>query len=209
MPLSFVSLTYLTPPFRLTGHIALFSRAVFTSVGGLDGLETQIDDDFELARRLREHGWLAVQTPAVYDINNDLPTARAYHRLLTRWFILPGQSMLPQLPPWQKTVATLSSGPALVIPGVLAMVGLGTRRQSAWLAFGVTLALFGGVYAATERRYLQKRTPLRGWLWLPVAACVTPLHALSALFGRKRVEWRGQTLAIARDGSFEVVECDT
>jgi len=76
MLLSFVALTYLAEPFRITGHIAAFRRDIFLDVGGLDGLEQHIDDDFEMARRLRAHGLRSVQTP--------LPSIVALLALMTR-----------------------------------------------------------------------------------------------------------------------------
>ena len=76
MLLSFVSLSYLCQPFRITGHMAAYHRESFNAVGGLDGLEQHIDDDFELARRLRRHGLRSVQTPLIYDIDNDLCSAK-------------------------------------------------------------------------------------------------------------------------------------
>lgn len=206
MPLSFVALTYLTEPFRITGHIAAYDRAAFEEAGGLNDLERQIDDDFALARRLAAHGYRAIQTPVVYDIANALPNARALHRQIVRWFVLPRQSMLSQLNARQRAAAALSSGPALVIPGVLATLAITTRKRSAWGALGATLGAFAAGFALTERRYLGGRMPWHRWLLLPIIAIVTPLHALMAtLLARDRVVWRGQRLRVRRDGTFDVL----
>lgn len=202
---SFIALAYLTNPFRITGHIALFRRDAFTQAGGLNGMEQQIDDDFELARRLQHHGYRAVQAPVVYDISNDLPSLRAYHRQLTRWFVLPGQSMFPSLTPRQRNIAFLTAGPALVIPPTLLILALLGRRRSSWSALAVTLGTFGASYAITERRYLHGRMPSRRWPLLPILALLTPAHALATMASRNEVEWRGQRLRITRDGRYEVL----
>src|SRR5262249_35922623 len=62
MLLNFVALPYLTQPFRITGHFVAFFRKHLKEVGELTGLEHSIDDDFELARRLRARGLRCVQT---------------------------------------------------------------------------------------------------------------------------------------------------
>jgi ceramide glucosyltransferase len=206
MSLSFVALAYLTDPFRITGHIAAFDRAALEASGGLDGLERHIDDDFALARRLGTHGYRAIQTPVVYTIANAMPTARTLHRQIVRWFVLPRQSMLPQLTARERAASVLASGPALVIPGMLTALAIATRRRAVWGALGATVGTFAAGYALTERRYLGGRMPWHRWLLLPVVAIFTPLHALAAtVLARDRVVWRGQRLRVRRDGTFDVL----
>src|SRR5260370_8400150 len=125
MLLSFVVLTYLVEPFRITGHIAAFRRDIFLEVGGLDGLEQHIDDDFEMARRLRAHGLRSVQTPLVYDIDNELLSPAAYHPQLKRWFVLPRQAMIPPLSPCDPVCTFLTSS-ALPLPSIVALLALMT-----------------------------------------------------------------------------------
>ncbi len=175
MLLSFVALTYLCDPFRITGHIVAFHRASFMDVGGLDGLEQHIDDDFEMARRLRVRGLRSVQTPLVYDIDNELLSSAAYEAQLKRWFVMPRQAMMPSLSPWQCVVATLTSG-ALPLPSIVALLALLTLRRSAFISLGTSLSIFGIVYAIGEARYLKGRTPLARWPLLVLVALLTPLQ---------------------------------
>lgn len=206
MPLSFVALAYLTDPFRITGQVAAFPRATFAAVGGLEGLDAQLDDDFALAQRLAAHGLRAVQAPVVYAIDNPLPTARAFQRQLRRWFVLPRQAMLPHLNLWQQCVAALTGGPVLLVPGILAALALPQGGRGARRALAACLAVFGAAYALTERRYLRGRIPWRRWPLLGVVAVVTPLHAALTLLGRDEIEWRGQRLRVRRDGTFTVID---
>lgn len=203
--LSFIALTYVSEPLRITGQAVAFRRAVFAAIGGLDGLEGYLDDDFVLAQRLRRHERRAVQTPVVYDLDDPLPDGRSYAQQLARWFVLPGQAMFPQLTLRQRLAATLASGPSLAAPGLLAVLGLAGRRRSAWLALAGCVGLFGAVAALTDARYLGRRAPVRRWPLMPIVAVVTPLHALGTMLGGTRIVWRGQRLRVHRDGRFEVV----
>lgn len=203
MLLSFVALTYLAEPFRITGHIAAFRRDIFLDVGGLDGLEQHIDDDFEMARRLRAHGLRSVQTPLVYDIDNELLSPAAYQAQLKRWFVLPRQAMMPSLSPWERVVTVLTSS-ALPLPSIVALLALLTRRRAAFLALGASLGIFGIVYGVCEACYLKGRTPLTRWPLLLLGALLTPLQIGRALLSNDVVEWRGQRLRVYRNGTVEV-----
>lgn len=203
MLLSFVALTYLCDPFRITGHIVAFRRGSFMDVGGLDGLEQHIDDDFELARHLHVRGLRSVQTPLVYDIDNELLSPAAYAAQLKRWFVLPRQAMMPSLSPWQRLVATLTSV-ALPLPSIVGLLALLTRSRSALIALGSSLGIFGIVYAIGETRYLKGRTPLSRRPLLVLVALLTPLQIARALLSNDVIEWRGQQLRVYRDGTVEV-----
>ncbi len=203
MLLDFVALTYLSEPFRLTGHFVAFQLTNFLKVGGLEGLEHFIDDDFELARRLRSCKLRAVQTPLVYDIDNDLPTLRAYETQLKRWFVLPRQAMLPSLSLWERVVAS-GTTTTLVFPSALLLLTLFTRRRTALVALLASLGVFGMSYTIGERVYLKGRTPLVRWPLLLVVALLTPLDIARHLLSNGEIEWRGQRLLIQRDGRMEV-----
>lgn len=203
MLLNFVALTYLCNPFRITGHFVAFRRQSFDAAGGLAGLEHAIDDDFELARRLRSLKLRSVQTRLVYDIDNDLPALQAYEKQLKRWFVLPRQAMMPSLSLWQRAVTSLTTG-SLAFPGVLLLLALFTRRPAAYKTLLASLAIFGTSYAICERRYLQGHLPLRRWPLLAVIALLTPLDVARHLLSSSEVEWRGQLLRVSRDGQVDI-----
>lgn len=208
MLLSFVSLTFLTAPIRINGHVFAFRREQFERVGGFDGMERQIDDEFAIPQRLRIYGLRAVQTPLIYDIDNALASARAYNRQFKRWFVMPRQAMMPALTLRQKLVAALVSF-TLPLPGIVALLALWTRSRSVWLALSGCLGVFAAVYTLCERRYLQRRMPLRRWLLLPVVAVWTPLHIVWTMLHGNEVEWRGQHLLLRRDGTAEIVQTES
>ena len=204
MLLNFMAVPYLTTPFRINAQVFAFRRAIFERVGGFDGLEQQIDDEFEIARRVRQHGLRAVQTTLIYDVRNDLDSAHAYSRQFKRWFVMPRQAMLPSLGLQERLIFSLLSF-TLPFPSFLALLALWRRNRAARRDTALSLALFGTVYALCERRFLDRRMPLRGWLLLPIVAFWTPLHILWLLLRNSEVEWRGQRLRLRRDGRAELL----
>ncbi|HEY0755989.1 MAG TPA: glycosyltransferase [Ktedonobacteraceae bacterium] len=202
MLLNFVALTYLCEPFRITGHFVAFKRRDLAAAGWLEGLEEYIDDDFELARRLRSLDLRSVQTPLIYDIDNDLPSWQAYQKQLKRWFVLPRQAMLPSLSLWQRVVSSLTTA-SLAAPGALLLLTLCTRRRVALSALLASLGVFGVSYLISERGYLKGHIPVRCWPLLAGVALLTPLDVARHLLSSSEIEWRGQLLYIGRDGKIE------
>lgn len=202
--LSYIPLTYLTEPFTITGHCFALRREVFERAGGFSGLAQRIDDDHEMARRVRRIGLHNMQTPMIYDVDNDFVSWQAYSKQMKRWFVFPRQAMLPFMSRREQTMSLFGSLGQL-LPGLLVVLALCTRRRAAFCSLVASLGLFGVVYALSEICYLKRRTPLKGWLVLPVVALVVPLHILWALISNDEIEWRGQRLRIHIGGKMEVV----
>ena len=202
--LSYIPLTYLTEPYTITGHLFALRRRNFDAVGGLHGLADaeRIDDDHELARRVRRAGLRCVQTPVIYDVHNDLAAFPDYANQMNRWFIIPKQTMVPQLTPYEQFVSLAGSLGNLLLP-LLVIIALATRSRRALANLGACTALFAAVYALGERRWLRRRTPLPRWPWVIIAAFVAPLQALAALAGGDTFTWRGVRYRLHRDGRLE------
>lgn len=202
--LSYIPLAYLTEPFTITGHCFALQRAVFDAAGGFSGMAQRIDDDHELARRVRQLGLRNRQTPLVYDVENRIDTLRGYHIQIKRWFVLPRQTMAPFMTQREQRLALLGSVGNL-LPTLLAIGTLLRPSRVTLVALGVSMALFGAVYTLCEHAYLRRTTPLRRWPLLILTSVLTPLHVLVALFSGATIEWRGQRLRVRRGGSFEVL----
>jgi len=166
----------------------------------LTGMEDgRIDDDHELARRVRQQGRLCVQTPVVYDVDNQLPAVADYMNQMQRWFISPRQAMLPFLTRREQAVSLAGAAGNLLLPA-LAMIALLARRRTPGRAFGGALAAFAASYWIGERGYLQRWTPATRWPLVIASALIAPLQALAALGGGNEFDWRGQRLRLQRGG---------
>ena len=205
MLLSFVALSYLAEPFRITGHIVVFYKNNFEKVGGLVGLEEHIDDDFELARCLRSHDLLSMQTPLIYDIDNALPSKKAYDTQIKRWFVLPRQAMMPSLSAWERFVAFISSC-TLPIPSIIAIIAVLTNRRASLKSLAASLSIFAIVYAICDARFLKGHTPFYRWPLLLLGAIITPLQIVMALMSNNEIEWRGQRMRVKSNGKMEVMK---
>lgn len=204
MILGFVPHNYLARPFRLVGHLVMLRRDSFMQVGGLNGLEQHIDDDYAIAEQLRKHSLQLVQAPLVYDVDNELTSRTAYKTQLYRWFVMAQRAMLPSLSPKERIVSFLSSIP-LLLPSSIAFLALLTRSRATFRSLVAVLGIFGLTYTLCEVYYLKCRTPLHRWPLLLIVLLLTPLQIIKALLSGNEIEWRGQRLRIHRDGRYEEI----
>ncbi len=203
--LSYIPLSYLTEPWTITGHCFALTSDSLKVVGGFEGMDDRIDDDHELARRLRRIGLCSVQTPVIYDVRNDLPSFRAYRTQMKRWFVFPRQAMLPTMSQ-REQAATLFGSIGNLIPPGLAVLALARRKRSDLRSLLVSLALYVACYSWCQSLYLQRATPPQRWPLVPLMGLLAPLEVILALVSDDQVEWRGRRLRIHRGGTFEVVE---
>ena len=202
--LSYIPLCYLTKPFTITGHCFALRRAVFTAAGGFTDMAQRLDDDHELAQRVRRLGYRVCQTPLIYDVENHFATLTAYATQMKRWFVFPQQMMMPTMRRWDQGVMAVGSLNQVLLP-LLALLALLTRRRRVLGAFGSSALLFTLVNAFCEHRYLGQPTPLRWWPLPFVSALIAPLQIVGAMLGRSEVTWRGQRLRVHKGGTFDDV----
>lgn len=201
---NFVTWAYLSrSALRVVGQMACYWRKPFEAAGAFAGLEGYIDDDFVLAKRLREAGLRPVQAPVVYDVNDPVATWREYATKFNRWIILPRVAMTPFMTPWQRAGAFLATPATILLPGVLAGVTLLARSRPATYALAATLGSFVAAQAFSYRRFMRRTMPRWGWLLLPYTVLVTPVHAVLTLLAGNEIEWRGQRLRVLPNGRFE------
>lgn len=203
--LSYVPLTYLVKPFTVTGHCFALRREVFTAIGGLEGMEERIDDDHELARRVRRSGLRNVQTPLVYDVDNRLARLRDYHLQMRRWLVIPRQTMLPYLGRRERSAMLFGSLGSL-LPPLLLLLALVTRRRVPCMTLGLSLGYVAATQALLERMYLGRAMPLREVLLLPILNWLMPLYIGLISLGNNTIVWRGQRLRVERGGTYTIIE---
>ena len=201
--LSYVPLVYLAEPFTITGHCYALHRSTLNAAGTFRGMEGFVDDDHDLAQRVRRMGLRNVQTPLVYDVRNALPTMRAYRAQLKRWFVLPREALLPDMTAHEQRVSALGSA-GNMLPGLLLALAVTTGRRTAWLSLGASITLAAGVHSLLDHRYVNAHMPRRRWLLLPLVVLVTPWQVVGALLSDRTIEWRGQRMRIGRGGAFVI-----
>lgn len=201
---SYIPLTFLTEPYTITGHFFALRREVFTECGGMEGLNKFISEDHEIARRVRTRGLRLMQTSALYDVENELPTMRDYHRQMTRWFVFTGRILWNLLTPAERGISALGSLSGLA-PPLLLIIALIAGTYSAWAAFAVAILLAYSLYLGVETLILRRHTPYRYLPLLLYTWLFTPLQVLQTLCSDKAIWWRGQRLRIFPDGTYEVL----
>jgi ceramide glucosyltransferase len=199
---NYVPITYLTNPYTITGHIYALCRDDFDSIGGLTGMTQRIDDDHELARRVMRGGLRNCQTPAIYDVDNQLSTLTAFLAQMKRWFIFPRESMLPGTPRHQQILTMATSLPNL-LPGLIALVAL--LYPTACLALAACMLIFYAIYIWGTLAFLKCRTPLWAWPLLLLVVVVLPFLIFFLLFSNNTIQWRGQKIHVKRGGKYEII----
>ena len=202
--LNYIPLTYITEGFIITGHLYAFKRKDFQAINGLSGMEHRLDDDHELARRVVKAGLRNLQTPAIYDVDNELPTLRDFINQMKRWFVFPRELMLPGMRTSAQVVTFIASVPNLV-PGLLLALAI-FGGWVAGLAAAICLLVFYAVHFWSKERYLKSPLPSAGWLLFPLVAFILPYQIVLSLFSSSTVIWRGQRLRVKRGGEYDVVK---
>ena len=202
--LNYIPPTYLSEPYTITGHIYALKRADFDSMGGLAGMEQRLDDDHELARRVIRAGLRNLQTPAIYNVDNELPTLRAFLAQMKRWFVFPRELMLPSFPLRLRILTFATSLPNL-LPGLVLFLSFGAG-PAACLALVACLLIFYALYIWGERQILKEVTPLWGWPLLLLVGLVLPFQIVFLLFSDNAILWRGKGYHVKRDGHYEIIE---
>lgn len=193
--------TYLTEPFTITGHIFAVPRVLLLRSGGFSGLENNIADDHILAERIRNAGLRVIQSPMIYDVVNHLPAMRDYAAQMKRWFVFPRQALIPLMTPKQQAITLLLSL-GNMIPGLMALIALITRKRIAISALIQTMAIFNITHTLAETLYLKHHPPITRRLLLTLSALISPIQIAASLLSNNDIVWRGRRLKIERGGGF-------
>lgn len=193
-------------PFTINGMFYSLRRKVWTQVGGFEGLEQVLADDFAVAQRIRAHGYRLTQTPLCHGISTQVTSARHYLSLMQRWFIFPRESLLRHLGGRDRLVL-ISLGLLPAFFPLLTLVALIARpgRRTATYA----LAYFGyrfAIFAHINHAYLHDVAPWRQIWWVPLLEVAFPIQLLAALLAPQRIVWRGHIIEAEAGGGFRLVQ---
>lgn len=203
--LTYVPYTMLRAPITINGMFYALRRRTFDALGGFDGLEQTLADDFAVAQRVRAHGLRLVQTPLCHGVGTTVRDARHYTSLIQRWFIFPRESLMRHLHGTDLAVLYALALLPVFFPWLaLLLVAL---QPNAW-TLGAALGYFAYSYvlfAWFNLRYFGGAAPWRfSWL-VPLIQLTFPLQLLAALLAPQRIRWRGHEMEVERGGTFRFV----
>jgi ceramide glucosyltransferase len=203
--LTYVPYASVHEPVTINGMFYALRRSTLDAMGGFNGLEPILADDFAVAQRVRAHGLRLVQTPLRHAISTQIPSARRYLRLMQRWFTFPRESLLRHLA-WREQAVVY--GLALVPTLLPLLLVLGLLLWPSPLPAVLTAAFFVYSYLIflhLDRTCLQRATPRRWSLLLPLLQLLLPLQVAAALLLPQRIVWRGHVMQVERGGGFRFV----
>jgi ceramide glucosyltransferase len=194
--MTYIPATFFIEPYTITGHIFFLSKNTFDRAGGFRKMENRIDDDHELARRIKALHLKIVQTPVCYGVSNEIADFKAFCRQMKRWFVIPRNTMTPFLNFKQQIVSLLLTV-GMFLPGFVLLIYLispdFSNLSSLMYTFAATLAGYNVCYA---------HNPLRNWkswFYVPITTFLLPLQVLwFYLFANNQIEWRGQNIMVEK-----------
>lgn len=207
--ITYVPYTALTEPFTINGMFYAVRRDTLDAVGGFEGLQGTLADDFAVAQRFRRHGYRLAQTPLLHGISTQVVGARHYLSLIQRWFIFPRESLMRHVTLKEQTVL-YGTGlvPALYpLALVLSLLARPSRGKAAFalLYFGYSYAVFAHI----NQQYLRSAAPWHRSWWVTLIQVLFPLQLLAALLSPQRITWRGHIMQVEKGGGFTFVRRST
>ena len=134
-------------------------REVLDAVGGFEGLQNTLADDFAVAQRFREHGLRLAQTPLLHGISTEVSGPRHYLSLIQRWFIFPRESLMRHLGAREQAVLYLGGIVPALYPLYL-LLRLARRPTAGKAAHALVYFAYSfAVFVHINRAYLRGRLP--------------------------------------------------
>lgn len=205
--LTYVPYTLMTDPFTINGMFYVMRRDRVDDVGGFDGLESVLADDFAVAQHFRKHNYRLVQSRLRHAIYTNVKSWPDYLRLLRRWLVFPRETLMRDMTLSNLAIAySLALIPCL-LPIVVLACAVASGAASVWIAFACCVAINFVVFVHLDSRFLGGATPVRCFWLVPVLQLLVPLQLIAALFLPQRIVWRGHVMQVEPGGTFEIVQC--
>jgi ceramide glucosyltransferase len=180
------------PPVTVNGMVLLTRQDALRAVGGLAAVVDATCDDYALARAYRARGLRIVQTAQPAELATTVPGPLAYARLMRRWLLFAGEVVRRDPSPRLAVLAGLPS----VLPAAAVALACAARSPRAGAATAVVLLGTAVATRGLRGRLGDGAQGTLGVLLEPVAAVLTPLHAVSAALGPHSVVWRGRRVRV-------------
>jgi ceramide glucosyltransferase len=204
--LTYIPYTFLTEPFTINGMFYVMKREVLDRIEGFSGLEGAIADDFAIAHHIRSHGYQLAQTPVCHGISTQIRDASHYFNLLNRWFIFPQVSILQSVTLRELCIFYATAFMPTIVPLIICIYLLLFPSIPAAIYAICYFSINLYVLAQFNSKHLNNATPSSKIFLLPIVQLIMPFHILIALLSPRKINWRGNILALNNDGSFKFIE---
>jgi ceramide glucosyltransferase len=201
--MNYIPYAMLTEPVTINGMFYAIRRQVLEEIGGFDGLENILADDFALARRMRDHGFCLVQTPLRHAISTWVASPRHYFSLIQRWFIFPRESIMYHLRGSEQLLFYSMALIPVFFPWTVLFVSL--LVPSLWPVTLIYFLYCYSIFAYFNLAYLKQASPWSHSYLVTLISLLLPLQILAALFARQQINWRGHIMQAEKGGSFQFV----
>jgi ceramide glucosyltransferase len=202
--ISYIPYAMLTEPVTINGMFYAIRREVLEKIGGFDGLENILADDFAIAKRMRDHGYRLAQTPLRHAISTWVAAPRNYLSLIQRWFIFPRESIMRHLSVSEQFLFYSMALVPVFFPWITLLVLI--LVQNLW---PVTLLYFLYsylIFAHFNLAYLKRASPWANSYLVTLISLLLPVQILVALFAKQRINWRGHIMQAEQGGGFHFVQ---
>ncbi len=204
---SYLPILSVMPPPTINGMFWLARPEAVAALDGFRRVEGLVCDDYAVARAVQAAGFALRQTAIVHPLQTGVADARAYDRLITRWFIFPQVSLMRHESRGRLAgLHALVFLPAFQFLGALALAALagGGKRYAAVLAAQGWREV---LQVHLESRYLPGAAGRGAEFWRRRALgwavdLLLPLQVVRALLAPRVIEWRGHRLHLDPDGRF-------
>lgn len=202
--MNYVPFAMLTQPVTINGMFYAIRRSVLEKIGGFDGLENILADDFAVAQRLRQHGYRLAQTPLRHSISTWVNNPRSYFNLIQRWFIFPRESMLRHLAGPERLIFYGSAVLPVFFPWLALVIAM--LAPTLWPVTLIYFVYSYLIFASINLLYLKQASPWGRSYWVILIALLLPVQILAALLAPQQIVWRGHVMQAEPGGRFQMIK---
>lgn len=201
--MNYVPYAMLTQPVTINGMFYAIRRSVLEQIGGFDGLENTLADDFAVAQRMRAHDYRLAQTPLRHSISTWVGSPRSYFNLIQRWFIFPRESMMRHLKGREQIIFYVSALLPVFFPWLALLIPI--LAPALW-PLSLCYFIYGYlIFAHFNLVYLFRASPWAHSYWVTLLSALLPLQILAALLAPQRISWRGHIMQAEPGGAFKFI----
>jgi ceramide glucosyltransferase len=201
--MNYIPYAMLTEPVTINGMFYAIRREVLEKIGGFDGLENILADDFAIARRMRDQGYRLVQTPLRHAISTWVAAPRTYFSLIQRWFIFPRESIMRHLSAREQLLFYSMALAPIFFPWIALLASV--LHPALWPLTLLYFIYSYLIFAHFNLAYLKQASPWPHSYLVVLISLLLPVQILAALLAPQRINWRGHIMEGERGGSFQFV----